>query len=1191
MSNDYTRDKVVDSIEDQTKRRRSGRWRRKRYVLLIAFAVLLGIVLCLPSFISHSPIGRSIVSSTLSGYELDGNVDSIRIGWVTPLRVNGLKINGKHAGSKISVEQIDGPTTILGVLTGGTSDLGEITVRGVNVQCEMSEGLCSLEKDLAALLVPSESDSASTTGKFHIQDLAVAVKDSVSGSTWIVSQANAEVDLTAASTAVKFAGVLAGPNDDSGSIQGSAQLENEADKIAWKLNLETESLPLSLLTLVRRRLPEATAAMPPQFSGDASGAIRLTGATNGNIHSSVDEFEIRNLYAVDPNNPKRVWRNSRATLNGDLTLEETRVVGKELTATTDFAAATLNGAFSSSLTLVGADDNPLKWLDALDGNAQAHIDLAAFQKALPGILPIKNEAEILSGRATATVQTAASDIPKSKLTFKSDTIRCRAHGRAVVIEPVSFEAMVANIDGHINAENFKLTSSFASAVGKGTMRTGEATVAVDFGRLSSMLRPLIDLSDVRVAGTVQGKIGWDASADNVWRLNGNGKASNLQLLLPGGKEIRRSSLDGTIAAVGRWSGETLEELSGTNLSVKTNGLSFQADLTHTVPNPTLTEQLPFRITGNGRLETLTEIAGPWLPSDLQRTQGAFDVVAWANLSTVSGRITKANLNLTEPRIAYQGTLVAQRSVRCDFDGSYDWPSGDLHSQTSNLTTDAVQLKVVGDLNAEVTDLTVNWSADLQQLQSSVQTKSVQNPQPLAVGANRAPQASSPYQFMGACSGQAKITADDNYWIIESDTKTNQLTITEPKPVAANFSPLPSRFGPLASAAPIWYEPSVQVKGATKIHRTNGEILAENLQVSTNWLAATLSGPVKTSAAGMTAQLSGQAQIMMPDVAKKLTDLCGSKIDLQGTHQTPITINYSQPTSGEIAYQVATKIGWDRGAFGGVDFGPANIPLQIDQTTVLIQPAMIPVGQGQLNIAGQVFYNSGPMRIQLNPGLIAQDIRMTPEMTDAWLKYLAPLAADATQLDGSMSVEVDEAIVMFDNPLESRVRGRLGILGAEMRTGRLANQIINGMDQLKALAKMRANAFGAQQDQPAESKTLITMPAQTVEFTFSRGIAQHQRLYFDIDRAQVITSGTVNVNGPLNLTAQVPLDAKWLGNDLKGLSGQPVVLPVAGTLTQPRLDSRGIREIITKLGTQAVQQKADNFFEQQMNKGIDKIFGR
>lgn len=185
----------------------------------------------------------------------------------------------------------------------------------------------------------------------------------------------------------------------------------------------------------------------------------------------------------------------------------------------------------------------------------------------------------------------------------------------------------------------------------------------------------------------------------------------------------------------------------------------------------------------------------------------------------------------------------------------------------------------------------------------------------------------------------------------------------------------------------------------------------------------------------------------------------------------------------------------------------------------------------------------------------------------------------------IGAEIDEAVIVFDQPDLTRVSGRLNVGGVQMNAGPLAQQIIFGINQLKAISDPLSP-----NNNPAD-QNLVTMPTQSIGFTVDRGLVTHDRLYMEIDRAQIVTSGRVSLDGRLEMVAQVPLDARWLGSDLQGLAGQPVTLPIDGTLSRPSLDSAGLRQVLTQLGTQAVQSTAENYLQQQLNRGLDKIFGR
>jgi hypothetical protein len=330
---------------------------------------------------------------------------------------------------------------------------------------------------------------------------------------------------------------------------------------------------------------------------------------------------------------------------------------------------------------------------------------------------------------------------------------------------------------------------------------------------------------------------------------------------------------------------------------------------------------------------------------------------------------------------------------------------------------------------------------------------------------------------------------------------------------------------------------------------------------------------------------------MDEVSKRLTKLSGTNIQVAGIQETPLQIDVKRSDDASVAFSVTGNLGWESGEIGGVRFGKASVPVRLTETAVQIQPVVIPVDQGRLNFAGDVFYRPGPVWLRTQSGVGASNIRLTQQMTNHWLKYLAPLAANATRIDGTMSAELDEAIVVIDNPDQSRVRGRLIIEGAQMYAGPLANQIISGVNQLKAIARLNANSLAANNSVMSNGTKLVSMPAQTVEFAVQQGFVQHDRLFFEVDRAQVITSGRVGLDGSLELDAQVPLEASWLGSDLQSLAGEPVGLPIRGTLNRPQLDSSGVREVVVQLSARAVRSTAENYLQKQLNKGIENLFGR
>ncbi|TWU59831.1 hypothetical protein Poly51_01040 [Rubripirellula tenax] len=1221
-TDDFLLDQNERSLRETTRRRRDGRSRRRQAYVLGAIALVALLVLAAPSIISHSSIGRSVLASTLAGYGLEGSAESIRIGWVTPLQVTGLRIHGSAAGTDVSVAQLDMDMTASSAIADSSfTNLGQISIRGVHVVCSVDEGTSSIEADLKQLLeTPSTGDSATTIGTIKIQDITVDVSDRVTGRAWQLANSNAEVDLGTADIQAKFDGVLTEPGGAGGAIGGTMELATTVgagQSLPWKMNVKTESLPLSIVELVRRRMPELAPSIPRRVGGDATGAISLASAADGVIEAAIRQLQVRNLTAEDSemlgSSAAQMWKNDLATLDGELTLTAARLYGRRLEATTDFAKATMDGVVSTTFSLVGTDDNPLRWLEAIDGTAGVEVDLAKLDQALPGMLPLRDGAELISGRAIARLESnpgaptprggdVGASIRRSKLTMSSDALRARAGGQNVVIDPIELSATVATQRGQVRAEEFAWRSAFSSAVGQGDLQSGSAHVQIDFGRLTAMLRPIVEISEATLAGTANGKIRWNASADNVWRLEGSGEANSLLVTLPGGQTIRRQAMKGDVEAVGRWGGDSLEELSRAKISMNTNGLVLQADLLQPVKRPDGAVPMPIAIRGNGRLETVSELAAPWLPAEFVDAGGDFQVSAIGDASTVTTRIREVTLTMTQPRISYATQYFSQPSIELDFAGELLLPDGRIVADKLTLAGEAISAAVKGTASGESVDMQIKWRAMLDRLQGSVQTRVTSNDRGgiapvqsvgFASGPSSSSVASTSYSYRGDCSGEVDLKTTDGWINILASMTGSNLAMLEPAAANVAAGPMPASNRP-AEDVVVWAEPNLKVNGKLRYETKSGNIETDEIQLAGDWFATTLVGTVVWNDQVGDVRLKGPARLKMDKVATLLTPMAGIPIQATGIHETPIDIQAVRKPDGEIALDIETNLGWQSAEVAGVVFGSANIPVRMTETTVTVAPSKVAVGneQGFLNLAGKVNYRPGPMWMQIDRGVVADSIQLTPEMTDRWLKYLAPLAANTARIQGTLSAELDEALIVFDDPNQTRIVGRLNIGSVEMNAGPLAEQLIGGVDQLKSLA----GGLMGKTVSASSNRTLITMPPQKVDFAVDRGIVIHERMYFEIDRAQIITSGRVAFDGRMNMIAQLPLDSRWLGRDLQGLVGQTVSLPIDGTISQPRLDSSGVRQVVAQLGVQAVQGNAENYIQKQLNKqiekiGLDKLFGR
>jgi hypothetical protein len=1167
--------------------------------LLILGAALLSA----PSLLCHSSWGRGLLSRTAQDYGWEARVEEIRFGWITPLRLDRLELRGLAAKTEVSVEQVQTELTLIRLLRVGASQLGRISARGVVMALTVDDGTSSLEQDLAPILTgPSSSDSM-YDAQIDLQDVGLIATDVRSGDAWKLSQAKVEVDMQGSDLTGQFVGVLTEPSGNGGGLQGSAAYQPAAQNEApvTQLRLQFESFPLSVVTVAKRRLGETAASIPAQVLGDTTGRLSLDTFADGRMIVTPERIEVRNFAAADPSMGTQQWTNRMAGIDGALVVESQRVVGRKFQLFTDFATASIDGAVSTEFSLSGANDNPVQWLDALQGTAGVEIDLAAFHSALPGVMPLRGGTEIVSGKIIAQVETipGESSIRRSRLSLASQPIRARVGNQNVAIEPIECSATVVNNQGELAAEAFAVKSTFATASGQGSLRSGSSDIEVDFGRLASSLRPIFEIPENSLAGNAKGNIGWNAANNQVWKLNGSVVANDVRVAIPGGQYFAYQNLRSEIAAVGVWDGSQLAELTKANFVVNSTGVNLSAELLQPVRKPTSETLMPIQVQGDGRIEALVHVLAPWIPADIRDCEGGYSLTARGDVSADAGRITVAEVKLTDPRIAYQNRYFAQPHLNFAFRGEYAWPSGNFIARDCTLEAQALTARMRGEMTDKSVDLEIACNTQLERIQSSVRTPLAKTPSDRTARSvgfrNDMNSASEAWMVKGDVQCNLMFVTRDDEVLIECQGKGTNLAMIQPSGSIAGSQVTgpqpPNAIAASGSDAPrtVWSEPNVQLDCEVHYQPKEEQLVAKGLQISGDWFAAELTGQAKLGKDVTDVVLNGPCKFKMEEVGRLLTSLAGTPIDVTGIHETPLEIKLQQPVSGDTTFDIVGSLGWESVNVAGVMIGPSKVPVRMTESKIVVSPAIVPLAEGRVHLAGEAYYRPGPVWISVPAGRFAEGIRLTPEMNNRWLKYLAPIAADAARIDGTMGVTFDEAIVVIDEPERSRVVGRLDIQGIQMTAGPLTNQLIGGVEQLKSLAK------GQLPQQPAsavaENVTLVTMPAQTVDFNVVNGVVSHERMFFQIDRAQVITSGQVGLDSRLSIVAQVPLDARWLGSDLQGLAGQSVSLPIAGTLSRPTLDSSGMRQVVKQLGGQAIQSAAENLLQQQLGRGLDKLFGK
>jgi translocation and assembly module TamB len=189
-----------------------------------------------------------------------------------------------------------------------------------------------------------------------------------------------------------------------------------------------------------------------------------------------------------------------------------------------------------------------------------------------------------------------------------------------------------------------------------------------------------------------------------------------------------------------------------------------------------------------------------------------------------------------------------------------------------------------------------------------------------------------------------------------------------------------------------------------------------------------------------------------------------------------------------------------------------------------------------------------------------------------------MVAQATRAEGKFSLSLEHADVPLNLPMGTTAAGTLAIETAEIGPGPLPQQFLGVVRQLRTFL---ASGTAAGNNGPADG--WIVLPKQDVVFSVRDGFVENKGLTMSLGDVSITTAGSVGIETQqINLVASIPLQDSWIQRKdglLDGLKGQPLRVPITGTLSQPHFNLREFEDLGKKLAGAAARK--------EINKQVDK----
>jgi len=503
-------------------------------------------------------------------------------------------------------------------------------------------------------------------------------------------------------------------------------------------------------------------------------------------------------------------------------------------------------------------------------------------------------------------------------------------------------------------------------------------------------------------------------------------------------------------------------------------------------------------------------------------------------------LSKGKISITEDRITTSGSSVVENLRLSSQDGpSASEPKIQVDSTIEIDTKDSIVSirSVTADASLgriSIEDGVVPLSSDSgksMNLAISAEGVDLEKVRPFAILFASFPEE---MQLAGIAESKVSVSSEkDTYRVVTDSTKIKNLKLTYPdkKPFEPNEVTL---------AFDVELNPEEKAINVKALQLDSPQIKIHK-------------GEFSRVSKGEKTRLAGQAECeydwatVSPIVAPYLPE----GLTLQGKRTGAISFLSEFPTAepNQLVPNLtaAGTLGFEQADYMGLNFGPTDTNIRMDNGVLTIAPFTTTVNEGQFNFAGQADFNQKPALLKTTePMQIAKGIKINDEIARELLKYVNPIFSNATNVSGVANFHCEQLAI----PMSAEAKNKAVVIGT-ISIAQLRLQASDLIGQIIGTGSRSAD-----------------MKIHPTRFTLQNGFLHYDDMQLDIGDNPVNFSGTIGLDKSLhNVTVTLPYT--FLGRTARvgrQTSGRRIPLPLKGTVDNPQLDtSKFIEEQLREEG--------------------------
>lgn len=328
----------------------------------------------------------------------------------------------------------------------------------------------------------------------------------------------------------------------------------------------------------------------------------------------------------------------------------------------------------------------------------------------------------------------------------------------------------------------------------------------------------------------------------------------------------------------------------------------------------------------------------------------------------------------------------------------------------------------------------------------------------------------------------------------------------------------------------------------------------------------LYGQFSQSNTGDKTKMQGQADIEYDwsALTALLSEFIPEQLSLQGKRKDKISFSSEYPkgkTNMVLANMDAKAgFGFQQAGYMGLDIGPTDVKIDVTKGVLQIAPFSTNVNEGKLNFAVMADFKKQPVLFETpKPMQVIQNIKVNDKTTKKLLKYLNPIFANASNVNGIANLSCDK----LDIPISSAAKN---------------DALIEGVVSMTQLRFQTSDLLGQIINIVGGNETGVVITIHPTKFTLKDGVLSYDNMEMDVGEYPVNFAGSIGLDKSLNMTVTLPytLEGKTIRTGQQ--NRDRITLPLTGTVDKPGIDLQKFLELQLKGG-----------LEEQLRKGLENIF--